>query len=149
MLATLGGLAIGLFSTTTNLFAQPQSTTPAPMQEPRAIADWRANQPRMRQEKTEDAYLLIVDLNGLPPENLQVRPFGQALLVRMRQEARSRRSETYNDGQGYRQSYRVSSGSRTRRLPVPPDGDLATMTRDDSAEQVRIEIPRRVAPTGR
>lgn len=99
----------------------------------------------MSQERTDGAYILIVDLHGLAPENLQVRPFGQSLLVRTRHDARTHRSETFGEGRGYRESYQISSGSSTRRLPVPPDGDLAGLTREDSDEQVRILIPRRAA----
>lgn len=109
----------------------------------------RLGQVRMTQERTDDQYLLIIELDGLAPENVQVRPMGQTLLVRTRIDARSRRSETFGDGSGYRESYRMSSGSSTRRLPVPPDGDLYALERVDTDEQVRILIPRRGAADGR
>lgn len=123
----------------------------APLPDSSAGHRWSTGQVRMTQERTEDAYILIIDLNGLAPDDVQVRPFGQTvfgqtLLVRMRRDARTRRSETFDDGRGYRESYRVSSGSSTRRLPVPPDGDVFGLTREDSAEQVRILIPRRQVP---
>jgi len=116
---------------------------------PGVASQQRRAQIRMTQERTDDLYLLIIDLEGLPPENVQVRPMGQSLLVRTRVDARSRRSERYGDGSGYRESYRFSSGSSTRRLPVPPDGDLFALAREDSAEQVRILIPRRGLNDGR
>ncbi len=120
-------------------------TYPAP-----AVANrQRTGQVRMTQERSDDAYLLIIDLDGLRPENVQVRPMGQSLLVRTRVDARSRRSERYGDGSGYRESYRFSSGSSTRRLPVPPDGDLYALEREDSPEQVRILIPRLGSADGR
>lgn len=119
-----------------------------PLPDPSAAYRRSTGQVRMTQERTEDQYLLIIDLNGLPPNNVQVRPFGQSLLVRVRRDARTHRSETFDDGRGYRESYRVSSGSSTGRLPVPPDGDLFGLERADSAEQVRILIPRRQAPSG-
>jgi HSP20 family molecular chaperone IbpA len=109
----------------------------------------RLGQVRMTQERTDDQYLLIIDLDGVAPENVQVRPMGRTLLVRTRVDARSRRSETYADGSGYRESYRMSSGSSTRRLPVPPDGDLYALERVDTDAQVRILIPRRGAADGR
>ena len=99
----------------------------------------------MRQERTEDQYLLIIDLDGLPPENVQVRPFGRSLVVRTRTDARTHRSESLDDGRGYRESYRISTGSRTRRLPVPPDADLAGLVREERAQQVRVMIPRSTA----
>ncbi|NEX16304.1 MAG: hypothetical protein C1943_06660 [Halochromatium sp.] len=126
----------------------PLTTAPSadPMRIPSAAQRWGTSQVRIMQEQTEDAYLLIIDLNGLNPEYVQVRPYGRSLLVRTRQDTRTRRSETFSDGHGYRESYRVSTGSSTRRLPVPPDGDLARLSREDSAEQVRILIPRRPMP---
>ncbi|MBK5929467.1 hypothetical protein CCR82_02675 [Halochromatium salexigens] len=99
----------------------------------------------MRQERTEDQYLLIIDLEGLPPEHVEIRPFGRSLMVRTRVDARTHRSESFDDGRGYRESYRISTGSRTRRLPVPPDGDLARLERVDSEQQVRVTIPRAAA----
>lgn len=100
---------------------------------------------RMRQDRTEDQYLLILDLEGLPPEHVEVRPFGRSLMVRVHVDARARRSESFDDGRGYRESYRISTGSRTRRLPVPPDADLAGLERVDSEQQVRVMIPRTAA----
>lgn len=114
-----------------------------------AVRHWSTGQVRMSQDRTDDAYLLTIDLNGMAPENVQVRPLGRSLLVRARRDARTHRTETFGDGRGYRESYQVSTGSSTRRLPVPPDGDLAGLTREDGAEQVRIMIPRRSAPNWR
>lgn len=101
-----------------------------------------SGQIRMRQERTEDQYLLILDLDGLPPENVQIRPVGHSLVVRARTDARTHRSESFGDGRGYRESHRISTGSLTRRLPVPPDADLAGLEREDRAQQVRVMIPR-------
>lgn len=100
----------------------------------------------MSQDRTDDAYMLTIDLNGIAPENVQVRPLGRSLFVRTRRDARTHRTETFGDGRGYRESYQFSTGSSTRQLPVPPDGDLAGLTREDDAEQVRVLIPRRSAP---
>ena len=124
----------------------PAASSVSPMRDSGPARRWSTGQVRMTQEQTEDAYILIIDLDGLAPENVQVRPLGRSLLVRTRHDARTRRSETYGDGRGYRESYRISSGSSTRRLPVPPDGDIARLTREESDEQVRILIPRRQAP---
>lgn len=125
----------------------PQSAAPGgnPSRDSNVAHRRSADQARMSQERTDEAYILIIDLNGLAPENVQVRPFGQSLLVRTRHDARTHRSETFGDGRGYRERYQISTGSSSRRLPVPPDGDLAGLTREDSAEQVRILIPRRAA----
>jgi HSP20 family molecular chaperone IbpA len=102
----------------------------------------------MTQERTEADYVLRIELNGLAPENVEVRASGRTLLVRTRMDARRSRSETFDDGRGYRESYQFSTGSRVRRFPVPPDGDLAGLQREDTAEAVRILIPRRAASSG-
>jgi HSP20 family molecular chaperone IbpA len=124
----------------------PAASSVNPMRDSGPVRQWSTGQVRMRQEQTEEAYILIIDLNGLAPQNVQVRPLGRGLLVRTRHDARTQRSETYGDGRGYRESYRISSGSSTRRLPVPPDGDIAHLTREDGDEEVRILIPRRQVP---
>ncbi|MEA3638982.1 MAG: Hsp20/alpha crystallin family protein [Lamprobacter sp.] len=156
MRLTAAALGIGLMMAAFGTSAQPPQGAAAgqprpplaalpgadPMRNFGAVRRWGTGQPRMTQVQTDDAYLLLIDLNALPPENVQVQPVGRSLFVRTHRDARTRRSETFGDGRGYRESYRVSTGSRTRRLPVPPDGDLAGLTREDSPEQVRILIPR-------
>ena len=102
----------------------------------------RLGQPRMRQTQTDAYYLLEIDLNGLSPENIQVRPIGHSLLVRMHTDSRLSRTERFDDGRGYRTFQSVSTGSRTRRLPVPPDGDLGGLQREDGEQTLRISIPR-------
>lgn len=108
----------------------------------------RFGQPRMRQSRTEAHYLLEIDLNGLSPENVQIRPFGQNLLIRIQTDSRRSRSERFDDGRGFREFRSFSTGTRMRRLPVPPDGDLAGLQREDDEEAVRILIPRQRAATG-
>jgi hypothetical protein len=105
-------------------------------------------QVKMTQERTETDYVLLIELDGLTPENVEVRASGRTLLVRTRMDARRSRSETFDDGRGYRESYQFSTGSRVRRFPVPPDGDLGGLQREDTAEAVRILIPRRAASPG-
>lgn len=105
----------------------------------------RPGQVRLTQSRSDEQYVLEIALDGLPPENVQVRPLGQALLVRTRFDARQRRSETLGDGQGYRERFSMRSGASTRRLPVPPDGDLSRLQRQDGDDRVRVLIPRRSA----
>jgi HSP20 family molecular chaperone IbpA len=105
-------------------------------------------QVEMMQERTETDYVLLIELDGLAPENVEVRASGRTLLVRTKMDAQRSRSETFDDGRGYRESYQFSTGSRVRRFPVPPDGDLSGLRREDTAETVRILIPRRAASSG-
>lgn len=97
----------------------------------------------LTQSRTDDAYVLDIDLRGLPPEQVQVRPAGGGLLLVVRRTAESSREETFDDGRGYARSWGFSTGQRVQRLPAPPDADVRAMQREDSAEVIHISIPRR------
>lgn len=97
----------------------------------------------LSQHRTDDAYLLDIDTARLRPEQVQVAVTGRALVVRIGHQAERRRETVTGDGRGAARAYSWSSGSSVRRLPVPPDGDLAAMTREDGPDRVRIAIPRR------
>jgi hypothetical protein len=51
--------------------------------------------------------------------------------------------DTFDDGRGYMHSYSYSTGTRSRRLSVPHDGDLSAMTREDGEDRIVVRIPRR------
>lgn len=95
------------------------------------------------QQRTDDAYVLDIDLRGLPPEQVEIRPLGQGLLLAVRRTAETTRQETAADGQGYRRSWSYASGQRAKRLPAPPDADLAAMEQQATAVGMSIRIPRR------
>jgi HSP20 family molecular chaperone IbpA len=95
------------------------------------------------QQRTDDAYLLQIDLRGLPPEQVEIRPLGQGLMIAVRRTAETTRQETAADGQGYRRSWSYASGQRAKRLPAPPDADLAALERQATADAISIRIPRR------
>jgi hypothetical protein len=94
------------------------------------------------QHMTDEAYILDIALDGIEPAQVQVDTFGRALVVRTQRAVETRREESFEDGRGVARTYSWSSGSTARRLPVPPDADLGALTREDSAERVRITIPR-------
>ncbi|WP_058555069.1 Hsp20/alpha crystallin family protein [Thiohalocapsa sp. ML1] len=97
----------------------------------------------LTQQRTDDAYVLEIDLRGLPPEQVEIRPLGQGLLLAVRRTAETTRQETAADGQGYRRSWSYASGQRAKRLPAPPDADLAAMERQATEDAISIRIPRR------
>jgi hypothetical protein len=97
----------------------------------------------LTQSRTDEAYLLEIELRGLPPEQVEVRPAGGGLLLLVHRTAETTREETLGDGDGYRRSWSFSSGQRAKRLPAPPDADLRAMQRVDAGERVQIRIPRR------
>lgn len=113
-----------------------------------AVASGRPGGVRFTQERSEHGYLLVIDPGELPPANVQVRPAGQGLLVRVEGSASRERTETFGDGLGYRRSYGWSGGVSTRRLPVPADGDLGALQRSEDDGRIRILIPRRQPGAG-
>jgi HSP20 family molecular chaperone IbpA len=99
----------------------------------------------LKQEMTDEAYILVIELNGQDPSEVDVSARGNLLLVTSRSTAETRSSQSFDDGRGYQRSWSWSSGQRSRRLPVPPDADLGMMRREQDDEQIRITIPRRQA----
>jgi hypothetical protein len=104
---------------------------------------------RLTQQRTDGAYLLDIELRGLPSEQVEIRPLGRGLLLMVRRSAETERAETFAEGRGYRRSWSVASGQRVKRLPAPPDADLRATQRLDTADAISIRIPRReLNPSG-
>jgi HSP20 family molecular chaperone IbpA len=97
---------------------------------------------RLTQQRSDDAYTLDIELGGADPSQVRIEPIGSALVIISEQSAESRREETFADGRGFSRSFSYASGRSTKRLPVPPDGDLSAMQREDSDGHIRILIPR-------
>ena len=105
---------------------------------------------RLTRQHDDDAYTLDIQLNGLDPAQVRVLPLGYALAIIATQSAQTEREERFADGRGFRRSYSWSSGHSTKRLPVPPDGDLSAMRREDGDDMIHIVIPRTAAaPMGK
>ncbi len=102
----------------------------------------------LTQGRNDDAYLLDIDLRGLPAEQVQVRPAGRGLLLVVERRAETSRAETLDNGYGYRRSWGFSSGRNVKRLPAPPDADVLALQREDRDDAVHISIPRRADPSG-
>lgn len=96
----------------------------------------------LEQHMTDDSYILDIGLDGIEPSQIKVATFGRALVIRTERSMETHREETFDDGRGMARSFSWSSGTSARRLPVPPDGDLGALQREDSPERVRIIIPR-------
>ncbi len=101
---------------------------------------------RLSPEIRDDAYVLIIDLDGRDPAEIDVSARPNTLLITSRRSAETSNAERFDDGRGYRRGWSWSSGQSSRRLPVPPDADLSRMRREQGDQQVRIIIPRRQAP---
>ena len=98
---------------------------------------------RLNQSVTAEGYVLEIPLEGMKAEEIQVDVEGRSLRISRDTSAKTSREDRFDDGRGYQRSYSFSSGRTSRRLPLPPDADGAAMQRQDSADQVRILIPRR------
>jgi len=80
---------------------------------------------------------------GIKAEEIQVDLDGRSIRLSRDASAKKSREETLDDGRGYMRSYSYSSGRSSRRIPLPQDADGGAMRREDSAEKVRVIIPRR------
>jgi len=98
---------------------------------------------RLQREASEDAYTLTIELNGMDPEQIQARAQGQWIILSRKRTEQQVQNDSFDDGRGYRRSFSYSSGTASRRLSVPRDGDLSAMSREDGEDSVRIRIPRR------
>ena len=100
---------------------------------------------RLTRRHDDDAYTLDIQLNGLDPAQVRVLPAGFALAIIATRSARTEREERFADGRGFRRGYSWSGGQSTKRLRVPPDGDLSAMRREDGDGNIHIVIPRMAA----
>ena len=98
---------------------------------------------RLNQSVTAEGYVLEIPLEGMKAEEIQVDVQGRSLRISRDTSTKTSREDSFDDGRGYQRSYSFSSGRTSRRLPLPPDADGAALQRQDSADQVRILIPRR------
>lgn len=122
----------------------PDFPVPPGMSAPERGMPGRFGEPlRFNQSVTAEGYVLEIPLEGMKAEEIQVDVEGRALRISRDTSAKTTREDSFDEGRGYQRSYSFSSGRASRRVGLPPDADGAAMQRQDSAEQVRILIPRR------
>lgn len=98
---------------------------------------------RIRRQVTPDAYLLRIEPADGKTADIQVTPSGRTLTISRSSDSRISEERNFDDGRGYVRSFSYSSGSVNRRVRIPPDADMAEMTREESAGEILIRIPRR------
>jgi HSP20 family molecular chaperone IbpA len=86
--------------------------------------------------------LLTVDLDGMGPEEVQIRTQGQSIVISRAHSAQELQKDSFDDGRGFVRSFSYSSGTSSRRLSVPRDADLSAMSREDGEGRIQIRIPR-------
>ncbi|WP_295402672.1 Hsp20/alpha crystallin family protein [uncultured Thiocystis sp.] len=106
-----------------------------------------ASRMRIARQATNDAYLIDIALENIDPEQVKIRPAGRGLTIAYSTRMQTSEEETLPRGEGFRQSYRISRGSASRRIALPPDADLANLSREVSDGRIRLRIPR--VPGGR
>ena len=91
---------------------------------------------------TSDAYVLDIRLENMEPTQIQVDIQGPWIRISSQNTREDVSEERFDDGRGFMRSYSYSSGSNSKRIPMPRDADPAAMTREDTADSVRITLPR-------
>ncbi|MBK5966123.1 hypothetical protein CCR95_19065 [Thiocystis minor] len=97
---------------------------------------------RIARQSTNDAYLIDIALENIDPERVEIRPAGRGLAISYSTQMQTSEEETLPRGEGFRRSYQVSRGSASRRIALPPDADLANLSREVSDNRIRLRIPR-------
>ncbi|TVQ92590.1 MAG: Hsp20/alpha crystallin family protein [Chromatiaceae bacterium] len=95
--------------------------------------------PRLSQSQTDSHYIL--DIDGVEPATVQVDVVGGSLVVQIARQASIQREKQFPDGHGLVRSYQWSSGSRSRRLPLPWDADPDALERQDLAAPDQDSVP--------
>jgi len=98
---------------------------------------------RISRATSDDAYTLTIGLDGMSPEEVQVRAQGQWITISRKHTEQREQNDSFDDGHGFMRSFSYSSGTASRRLSVPADGDLSAMSREDGGGSILIRIPRR------
>jgi HSP20 family molecular chaperone IbpA len=97
---------------------------------------------RVTREVTEDAYLVRILVGDGKTDEIQVTPLGRSLAISRTADAQTLQEDTFDDGRGYQRSFSYSRGAESRRLGLPPDADLGSMTREVSNGTITLRIPR-------
>ncbi|MCK7576124.1 MAG: hypothetical protein MZV65_09625 [Chromatiales bacterium] len=91
---------------------------------------------------TDDAYLIEIQLANIQPDQVEIRPAGRGLLITHNAMVRFTQSEPLPGGDGYQSRYSLSRDTSGRRVGLPPDADLAGMTREVEDGRILIRVPR-------
>lgn len=97
----------------------------------------------LSRQASEDAYLIDIQLQNIDPAQLDIRPAGRGLVIGYGASAQVDQRDTLPSGEGYQRRYSFSRGTTSRRVGLPPDADLAAMTREVKDGHVLIRVPRR------
>ncbi|MGQ9831029.1 MAG: hypothetical protein ACUVQI_05350, partial [Thermochromatium sp.] len=91
---------------------------------------------------TDDAYVIEIQLQNIQPDQVEIRPAGRGLIITYNATVRFAQSEPLPGGDGYQSRYSLSRDTIGRRVGLPPDADLAGMTREVKDDRILIRVPR-------
>ncbi|EGV19687.1 Hsp20/alpha crystallin family protein [Thiocapsa marina] len=111
----------------------------APSAQPEASSR-QARRLSISRRATPDAYLVEIRLANIDPEQVQVISRGHGLRIAYRTRAEEYREDRFGADSG--RSYSVMSGSASQRLALPPDADIAAMSREVTSDGIQLRIPR-------
>ncbi|RKT43361.1 hypothetical protein BDD21_0694 [Thiocapsa rosea] len=111
----------------------------APSAQPAALSR-QARHLSIARRATPDAYLVEIRLENIDPAQVQISSQGRGLRIAYRTRSEEYRKDSF--GAGYGQGYSVMSGSASQRLNLPPDADIAAMSREVTSDRIQLRIPR-------
>ena len=111
----------------------------APSTQPAAWSQ-RGRHLSIARRTTPDAYLVEIRLANIDPEQVQISSRGRGLRIAYRTRAEEYREDSF--GAGYGRGYSAASGSASQRLTLPPDADVAAMSREVTSDRIQLRIPR-------
>lgn len=91
---------------------------------------------------TDDAYLIEIQLQNIQPDQVEIRPAGRGLVIAHSATVRFSQNDTLPGGDGYQSRYSISRDTSGRRVGLPPDANLAGMTREVEDGRILIRVPR-------
>ena len=111
----------------------------APSAQPAALSR-QARHLSIARRATPDAYLVEIRLANIDPAQVQISSRGRGLRIAYRTRAEEYRENGFGAGDG--RGYSVVSGSASQRLTLPPDADVAAMSREVTSDRIQLRIPR-------
>ncbi|WP_296696121.1 Hsp20/alpha crystallin family protein [Thiocapsa sp. UBA6158] len=111
----------------------------APSAQP-AASSRQARHLSIARRATPDAYLVEIRLANIDPAQVQISSRGRGLRIAYRTRAEEYRENGFGAGDG--RGYSVVSGSASQRLTLPPDADVAAMSREVTSDRIQLRIPR-------
>ncbi|QIK37539.1 Hsp20/alpha crystallin family protein [Caldichromatium japonicum] len=100
----------------------------------------------LNRRTTQDAYLIEINLENIAPDQVEIRPAGRGLVITHQATIRHQQSDALPSGEGYQNRYSLTRDTSVRRVGLPPDADLANMTREVKDGQILIRVPRTTNP---